>query len=143
MKVKIERKWKKDTYTIGNVYINGLWFCNSLEDKDRGLTSKMSEEEIFDVKVKGETAIPSGLYNLAYTYSPKLHKYAPLVLNVKGFSGIRIHSGNTDKDSEGCIILGLNKKKGEVINSRYTCNNFYHMVEDALDKGQLVTLEIV
>lgn len=143
MRIKIERKYKKDTYTIGKLYMNNQYWCDTLEDKDRGLKSTMTEEEIFDVKVKGKTAIPTGLYSLAYTFSNKFHKYLPLLLNVKGFSGIRIHAGNTADDSEGCILLGFNKKKGQVINSRKTCNDFNHIIENTLDRGELITIEIV
>ena len=142
MQLKITRLFKKDTYTVGKLFINNQYFSDTLEDKDRGLTSEMTEEQIFDIKVKGKTCIPEGLYNIAYTYSPKLHKYAPLVLNVKGFSGIRIHAGNTDEDTMGCILLGKNTKVGELTNSRKTCNDFYHIVEDALDRGELITLKI-
>ena len=75
MRIKIERKYKKDTYTIGKLYMNNQYWCDTLEDKDRGLKSTMTEEEIFDVKVKGKTAIPTGLYSLAYTFSNKFHSY--------------------------------------------------------------------
>ena len=142
MQLKLTRLYKKDTYTIGKLYINNQYFCDTLEDKDRGLNSDMTEDQIFDRKVKGATCIPTGLYHLAYTYSPKYKRYLPLVLNVKGYAGIRIHSGNTDKDTEGCILLGENKKVGQVINSRKTCSEFNRIVEKTLDKGELITLKI-
>lgn len=143
MKLKLIRKYKKNTYTIGKLYINNQYFSDTLEDVDRGLTSAMTEEQIFDIKVAGKTAIPTGLYKVAYTFSPKYHRYMPLIQGVKGFSGIRIHSGNTDKDTEGCVLLGQNKKVGQVINSRAICSEFYRIVENALDNLEQITIEII
>lgn len=142
MDILVERLWKKDTYTIGKVYIDGKYFSESLEDKDRGLTSTMPLEEIKNKKVYGKTAIPSGLYTILYTYSPKYKRLMPLVDNVKGFSGIRIHSGNSAEDSLGCILLGKNTKVGMVTESRVTCNSFYKLIEEAIKKGEKITLEI-
>lgn len=124
MQVLIDRKWKKDTYTIGRVYIDGTFFCNSMEDKDRGLRQDMQESTIKRLKVYGETAIPTGQYIIKMTYSPKYKRIMPQVLDVKGFSGIRIHSGNTAKDSLGCILLGKNTAKGIITESRKTCEAF-------------------
>lgn len=142
MKVKVERKYKKDTYTIGILFINGEKFCNTLEDKDRGLTDKMTEAEIKKIKVYGETAIPTGTYKVEMTYSQKYKKIMPELKNVKGYSGIRIHSGNTAKDSLGCLLLGENKEVGKVVNSRVTCDKFYAKVNEAIKKGELVTITI-
>lgn len=110
----------KDTYTIGKLYIDGVYFCDTVEDKDRGLDDSMEESTIKSRKVYGETAIPLGTYKVEITYSPKFKKNLPLLYNVKGFEGIRIHSGNTAKDSLGCIIVGKNKKVGMVLDSRST-----------------------
>lgn len=124
MEVVIERKWKKDTYTIGRVYIDGEFFCNSMEDRDRGLEQYMNEGEIFNLKVKGETAIPAGRYKVLMTYSPKYKRQMPQIMNVPGFTGVRIHSGNTAADSEGCVLLGDNTKVGWISNSRKRCAEF-------------------
>lgn len=142
MNILIERKYKKPTYTIGVVSVNGNRFCNSLEDTDRGLDQSMSVDEIKNKKVYGETAIPKGTYNVTYTYSNRFKKMMPLVNNVKGFDGIRIHSGNTAKDSLGCILLGDNREVGKVVNSRVTCDKLYAMIEEALKKKESVTLTI-
>lgn len=143
MELLIDRKWKKDSYTIGKLYINGEYFCDTLEDVDRNLTSEMSITEIKNKKVYGKTAVPTGLYTILYTYSPKYKRLMPLVDNVKGFSGIRIHSGNTAEDSLGCILLGFNKEKGKVLQSRDTCNKFYKLIEEAIyKKGEAITLKI-
>lgn len=140
MKVLIERKWPKEDYTIGRVYIDGVFFCNSMEDKDRGLEQYMSEGEIFRLKVYGKTAIPKGKYKVMMTNSAKYKRPMPQVMNVKGFTGIRIHSGNTAEDSLGCILLGDNDKKGWISNSRKRCAEF----EDKLrSSGCTCELEIV
>lgn len=143
MKLTLERKWPKSSYTIGNFYINGQYFCNSLEDKDRGLTQDMDENTIFDVKVKGSTAIPKGTYKVEYTYSPKYKKYMLQVMNVPGFAGIRFHAGNTNKDTEGCILLGKNTKVGELTCSRATIMQLNEIVKAAIHGGQKIELEIV
>jgi hypothetical protein len=118
MDILLKRIAKKSTYTIGKLYINGKYVCDTLEDKDRGLAQSMSEAEISKIKVYGETAIPAGKYEVIVSYSAKFKQYMPLLLNVKGFAGIRIHSGNTDKDSYGCILVGRNTVVGKVLNSR-------------------------
>lgn len=120
MEILVKRLYKKSEYTIGKMYINGEYFCDTVEDCDRGLTSDMTYEEIARRKVYGKTAIPPGRYDVVLSYSPKFKRSLPLLLSVKGYSGIRIHSGNTAEDSLGCIIVGENKIKGGVINSRVT-----------------------
>ena len=131
MEVLLERAYKKEKYTIGNVYIDGEFFCNSMEDRDRGLHQYMSVGEIDQLKVYGETAIPDGDYKVTITYSPKYKRDMPQVMNVKGFQGIRIHSGNTAEDSLGCILLGENKAKGKVLNSKATCKRFEELLRKA------------
>ena len=142
MKLTLERKWPKSTYTIGNLYINGQYFCNTLEDVDRGLTQDMDENTIFDIKVKGETAIPKGTYILSWSYSPRFKKYMLAVNNVPGFSGIRIHAGNTDKDTEGCILVGKNTKVGQLTCSRATLMQLNSILKAAFHGGQKIELEI-
>ena len=112
MILTLDRKYKLPTYTIGKLYIDGEYFCDTLEDKDRGLTDGMTVSEISKIKIKKETAIPTGTYKVTITYSNRFKKNMPLINNVKGFEGIRIHSGNTDKDTEGCILVGQNKFVG-------------------------------
>ena len=94
MRLTLKRIANRPTYCIGKLYINGKYFCDVLEDTDRGLNSAMSEEDIRHIKVKGETAIPVGIYKVILNYSPKYKKVMPLITNVKGYSGIRIHSGH-------------------------------------------------
>lgn len=117
MELLLKRIAKKDTYTIGKLYINGDYFCDTLEDKDRGLKQSDSLSYIQKIKVQEETAIPSGKYEIIVNYSPKFKRNLPRLLNVPGFSGILIHRGNTSKDTAGCILIGENKVVGKVINS--------------------------
>ena len=129
MKIELVRIAFKSTYTIGKLYVDGKYFCDVLEDVDRGLKSSMSESEILEKKVKGQTAIPTGHYVINITYSPKYKRMMPLLLDVKGFSGIRIHSGNSSKDTEGCLLVGKNKKVGMVLESRDTYQRLFKMME--------------
>lgn len=125
MRLTLIRIANRPTYCIGKLYIDGKWFCDVIEDVDRGLSDEMAEEEIIKKKIKGETAIPTGIYPVYLTYSPKYKKKMPLIDNVKGYSGIRIHSGNTSKDTEGCLIVGKNKEVGKVLESRKTYNALF------------------
>ena len=142
MELRLERKYRNNNYCIDKLYINGKYFSDVLEDPDRGLTDTMSLEEIKKIKIKGNTCIPYGTYNITITYSPRFKKNLPLINNVKGFDGIRIHSGNTPQDTEGCLLLGLNKVKGRVVDSKVTVNKFIDIVQEALNKGEKVTITI-
>lgn len=106
MEIVLNRIAKKDSYTIGKLYIDGKYVCDTCEDKDRGLTDSMTVEEIKSKKVYGQTAIPTGTYTVSYTMSNRFKKMMPLINDVKGFEGIRMHSGTTAADSLGCILLG-------------------------------------
>lgn len=126
MKLKVDRDWKKPEYTIGKWFVNGIRLHESMEDADRGLNSSMSVEEILKKKIYGKTAIPTGVYKVILSVSQKFKtrawakKYGglvPEIVNVKGFSGVRIHPMNTAEDSLGCIGIGENKAKGKIINS--------------------------
>ena len=134
MRLTLVRIANRPTYCIGKLYIDGKWFCDTIEDTDRGLCDEMSEKEILERKVKGETAIPTGIYQVLITYSPKYKKQMPLINNVKGYSGIRIHSGNTSKDTEGCLIVGKNKEIGKVLESRITYNALFKKLIQANSK---------
>lgn len=140
MQVTLWRKYRKPGYTIGRLYIDGVFFCNTLEDTDRGLAQYMSVGEIANIKIKGATAIPTGAYKVQRTYSPKYKRLMPQVMNVKGFAGIRIHSGNTAADTEGCILLGDNTAVGRLTNSRKRCVEFETKMQI---NGNVCDLEIV
>lgn len=153
LELLVDRKYKKETYTIGNLYVDGEWFCNTLEDKDRGLKSSMSLEEINEAKVYAETAIPAGRYVVKMdAVSPKYNRVKwykdnfggrmPRLENVKGFSGVLIHPGTTAVDSAGCIIVGLNKKKGNVLESRATFTKLWKKLEEAYKSKKTIYLTI-
>ena len=140
MRLTLKRIANKDNYCIGHLYINGKYFCDTLEDHDRGLDDSMTLEDILKLKKYGETAIPTGIYNVLLTYSPKYKKVMPLINNVKGYSGIRIHSGNTAKDTLGCLLVGKNTKVGMVTDSRNTYNALFKRLQQ---KGSnKITIEI-
>lgn len=120
MELTLKRLHKNPTYTIGKLYVDGVYFCDTVEDTDRGMTQQMSNSYNEARKVYGKTAIPVGRYRVVLSYSNKFKKLLPLLNDVMCFSGVRIHSGNTAEDSLGCIIVGENKIKGGVINSRAT-----------------------
>lgn len=150
MKILVERKWKKETYTIGVVSVNGVRFSESVEDKDRGLNSTMSEAYINTRKVYGKTAIPVGTYEVKLTYSPKFgttawgKKYGgkvPQIMNVKGFSGIRIHPLNSAEQSYGCLGFGRNLEKGKVLKStEYYYNLMDKYIMPAAKKGEKIEI---
>lgn len=141
MKITLKRIAIRDTYTIGKLYIDGVYFCDTLEDKVRDL----NKNGVFDngeKKIYGETAIPYGTYNVKWTYSNKFKKYMPLIENVPSFAGIRIHSGNTNADTQGCVLVGENKAVGKVLNSKNTVNKLYPIIQKACKNGS-VTIEII
>ena len=138
MEILVKRIAKKETYTIGKMYIDGKYFCDTLEDKDRGLSQSMTEEEIRKRKVYGLTAIPTGAYKVIVNYSERFGKRMPLLLDVKGYAGVRIHSGNTPADTLGCILVGRNTAKGMVTESRMT---FLRLME-TLKRNNEVVLRI-
>lgn len=131
MELLVERKWKKPTYTIGRLYADGVFFSNSLEDRDRGLTQGMAAADIKAIKVPGETAIPTGRYRVRMGYSPKFRRKLPRLYDVPGYTGILIHAGNTAKDSAGCILVGLNTVVGAITNSRATVERLVAKIEEA------------
>lgn len=140
MKLTLNRIALRQTYTIGKLYIDGKYFCDTLEDTVRD-TNKNGKFDNGEKKIKGKTAIPYGTYEIKWTYSPRFKKYTPQLMNVPSFEGIRIHSGNSSDHTEGCLLLGENKKVGMVLNSRATIAKFYTIIKDACAKGK-VTIEI-
>nr|DAG98510.1 MAG TPA: hypothetical protein [Crassvirales sp.] len=131
MNIEVKRIALKDTYTIGKLYIDGAYFCDTLEDKDRGLEENMPIEKIMFLKKPHITAIPTGTYTVILNYSNRFKRIMPLVMNVKGFAGIRIHAGNTSEDTDGCILVGENKAKGKVLNSKDTYNRLLERIKSA------------
>ena len=137
MNIQLKRIAKKETYTIGKLYIDGVYFCDTIEDKDRGLNQTMSINDIKKKKVYGETAIPTGTYSLIIDYSNRFKRRMAHILNVPGYEGIRIHTGNTAKDSLGCIIVGKNKVVGKVVESKITYDKLFTLLEKAYKEGKI------
>lgn len=133
MKLVLKRSYRGPKYCIGHLFIDGVYFCDVIEDVDRGLTQDMSLAQIKIIKVYGKTAIPYGTYKVTITYSPKFEKYLPYINKVPGFTGIRIHNGVDQNSSLGCIIVGENKIKGKVINSKATLNKLMEILKTAND----------
>jgi hypothetical protein len=125
MELWLERRYKKEKYTIGVLYIDNELFCNTLEDKVRDLPNEK--------KVPGATAIPAGRYRVVMSWSNRFKRVMPELLGVPYFEGIRIHGGNTAENTEGCILLGKNTEVGVVTNSGYYV--------DKLEKKLLATKE--
>lgn len=152
MELTLIRKYPKETYTIGQLYIDGKFFCNTCEDKNRELYQGMSLEEIKKIKVYSETAIPYGRYQITLKIqSPKFSRkkqyekckgYLPRLLNVPGFEGILIHIGNSAKNSAGCLLVGLNKEKGKVLQSTETFWKLYEILKQADDRGEKIWITI-
>lgn len=135
MKLRVERLWKKPAYTVGRLFVDGKFFCNTLEDNVRDLSNEK--------KVYGKTAIPYGEYKVVYNWSPKFGRNLPRLLNVPAFEGILIHPGNTADDSAGCILVGRNTEVGRLTESRYTSDKLNVLIEDAQRRGESITIEIV
>ena len=117
MKLKVVRETKNDICTIGSLFINGEFFCYTLEDKDRGLKQTDSLLFINTKKIFGLTAIPSGTYKLIVNQSPKFKRMLPRILDIKGFDGVLLHRGNSASDSLGCILIGYKKGENSIFES--------------------------
>lgn len=133
MNIKLIRNKESKDYTEGKLYINEVYFCDTLEDKDRGLQQHMSLAEIKAVKVYGETCIPYGTYKIELSYSPKFKKIMPAILNVKGFTGVRMHNGSYTYHSSGCPLVGIKYKDGMLTNSRKTFNELMQKLQNQKD----------
>lgn len=154
MVIEVRRIARKPTYTIGKMYINGKYICDTLEDTDRGLKQVMTASEVTKIKKPSETAIPTGTYDVSlHIISPRFGSQSfyknlcggclPRLEDVTGFSGVLIHCGNTDKDSSGCILVGENKAVGRVLNSKATFTRLWNnYLSIAKKMGEKVTIKI-
>lgn len=141
----LRRIARKSGYTIGKLYVDGEYFCDTLEDTDRGLRQGQSVDALRRMKIKSSTAIPIGRYKITLSVvSPRFGSRAqykriggrlPRLLDVPAFEGVLIHIGNTAKDTEGCILVGENKVIGQVVNSATTFNRLYDRLTTA--KGDI------
>lgn len=135
MELKLIRETFTEKSTIGSLYVNGIFFCYTLEDKDRKLESG-------GVKEYAKTAIPRGKYKVVNSFSNRFKKYLPELINVPQFAGIRIHPGNTADHSEGCILVGSTKAVDFIGNSKMTFNKLMKAIQ-AVEKIEKINIEIV
>ena len=125
MELLLKRLYRTENSTIGELTIDGQFECFTLEDKER------------DVKIKGETAIPRGAYPIIINKSNRFKRLLPLLLDVKNFEGVRIHSGNTNHDTEGCILVGQTRNKDFIGQSRKAFDKLFKKMQRA-DKITLI-----
>lgn len=138
MELKLQRKPSNDKATLGRLYVNGEWECFTLEDvvRDLGPDGKG--------KVKGQTAIPAGRYRVVIDFSQRFQKRMLHVLGVPWFEGIRIHSGNTDADTEGCVLVGQTSNGDNYIHGGSVAMPIlYRKIEEALAAGEEVWIEVL
>ena len=154
MKLDLVRIYNCPTYSIGKLYVDGVWLCDTVEDYDRGLDQSTPLSEIKKIKVYRMTAIPTGTYKVTMNVqSPKMSKmeyyknfcngYLPRLLDVPGFDGILIHCGSSANSSAGCLIVGYNTIKGKVTNSRKAWEKLMkrHLLP-AKKRGEDITITI-
>lgn len=139
MKLKLVRTVCGNRTTVGQLYVNGIFDCFILEDQDRQL------ELHPEAKVYGETCIPRGTYKVIITYSNRFKRELPLLVDVPGFEGVRIHPGNSHVDTHGCLlpVTSVTPDGQTGINSRNAFHILYQKIEAALDSGDDVEIEVV
>jgi hypothetical protein len=138
MVIEIKRVSHTNRCTIGEVWVDGVFECYSLEDSVREVPLK----PVSEWKIAGQTAIPAGTYDVVIDFSNRFHRLMPHILNVPGFTGVRIHSGNTDKDTEGCILIGQEKTSDYIGHSKAAFDTFFPQLQDALQAGQTATVTV-
>lgn len=144
MKLTLKRKFLGNKYTVGDLFIDGKFFCNTIEDKVRELPAVcLYTPKGQSCKCKGkiyaETAIPTGTYKVTMEYSPRFKRKLPLLHDVHHFIGILIHSGSSATDSAGCVLVGKNTIKGRLTESRITSDT----LNAILSKEKHITIEII
>lgn len=132
MKLIVERIWKTNTFTLGELSLNGTMFCDTMEDRIRPDGQK----------VMHETAIPEGTYKVILSYSPRFKRILPEVLNVPNFTGIRIHKGNSSKDTSGCLLVGYwdGEKADWIGNSTQAFDKLFDLMETASKAKEEITI---
>jgi len=138
MKLRLDRAFLTDKSTIGRLFVDDVFQCFTLEDAQREVEGK----PVKDWKIHGETAIPKGTYQIIIDYSQRFKKDLPRLLDVPGFEGVRIHSGNGPADTEGCILVGTNYVKDRVNNSRTAFMPLMTLLEQAYDISEPITIEV-
>lgn len=141
MKLELKRIALKPNYTIGKLFINGTYYCDTIEDKVIDLNKNGKFDDGL-TKVMHQTAIPYGTFKVVVNHSPKFNRELPRLLDVPYFEGILIHNGSDQNSSSGCIIVGENKAVGKVTNSTFYMNNLTARIKDAQSKGETTTITI-
>lgn len=141
MKLELKRIALKPNYTIGKLFINGTYYCDTIEDKVIDLNKNGKFDDGLS-KVMHQTAIPYGTFKVVVNYSSHFKRELPRLLDVPYFEGILIHNGNDQNSSSGCIIVGENKTVGKVTNSTFYMNNLTARIKDAQNKGETITITI-
>jgi hypothetical protein len=142
LKLLVTRRTKANTYTAGRMYCDGELLCYTLEDTVREIKGKPVEEW----KIKGETAIPEGRYRVILTKSTRFKRILPEVLNVPGYTAVRIHAGNQTKDTDGCILVGMydgNELDSWLGNSRKAEALVIAKINEAINSGDEVWLTVL
>lgn len=141
MNLKLIRKQFTEESTIGELYINDVFECFIIEDKDRGLKKMMTPNEIASIKIHGKTAIPYGVYEVAITFSNRFQTYLPLLMGVTGYEGVRVHKGNRASESEGCLLPGTSKGNNVVNSSKVAFDKLFAKLK-AVEKKEKIFIEI-
>jgi len=142
MKLLLVRVFYGKTYTIGRLYIDGVYFCDTIEDVNRDL-NKNGQFDNGEQKVQDKTCIPFGTYKVIANWSNRFKRRLPRILDVPSFDGILIHNGVNETSSSGCIIVGKNTVKGKVTDSRKYMNWLTAFLLSAQEKGETSTIEII
>jgi hypothetical protein len=138
VEILFDRDVRSMNSTLSKVYVDAVFECFALEDVDRGLKSEMPLDEIAFRKLRGATCIPEGKYKCIVTFSNRFQRDLPLLVNVPGFEGIRIHPGNTAENTDGCLLPGEARTKDFVSNSVMTFNRLFEKIKTALAADQQI-----
>lgn len=139
LELELKRTIKDNSYTEGELSVNGNFFGYTIEDKDRGLKQNDDSTKINKLLVLGETAIPAGRYQVVMTFSERFQKPLPFLLNVPGFNAVRIHAGNAAADTEGAILVGykFNKNTNDISESVKASADLNRMINAACERGKV------
>lgn len=138
MKLTVQRKWQQASCTIGALRVDDSPECYTLEDQVR----EVSGQPVASWKVFGQTAIPRGIYRVRISHSPHFGRDLPELLDVPGFEGVRIHPGNVAADTEGCILVGMDRLADSIGRSRLAFEPLFAKITQALARGELVSIEV-
>ena len=139
MELSVKRDYDQLQHrTFGQLFVDGAKQCETLEDPVR----EVEGATVANWKEKGDTAIPRGRYRVIVNHSNRFKRDLPLLLAVPGFEGIRIHPGNTESDTEGCILVGTKRAATSILESRVAFNELFADIQEALTNGEQVWIEV-